>query len=320
MPFSPRPQAASERHCPQPGLKGSTTMRSKAIWKTKYLLMNGLSRVPFNEKLHFAAQRLLGKHSLDAEEMFGRAAELFRVLRRAGGNVQGKTVLEIGTGWFPFAALLSYLFGAREVVTVDIHPWLTLGNAVKTFEHAQRLGEGVLEKVGADRADFAERCRTASRSASAARHLDGFFAPLGIRYLPKTDLLVADIPDGSVDVVFSSNVLEHIPPEVLAEIHGKTGRLAREGGFAVHRFNPDDHYKNLSGSSVSFLEYDERGWRLLGGYGLAYHNRLRTVELTLQRFPILHSFPRRRASCAPTPPPSYRRVGRQPAGRLAPEP
>lgn len=253
-------------------------MRSRTLWKAKYLMMNAISKVPFHEKIHFAGQRLFGRHRLDAEEMFGRALELFLLLRRAGGEVKGRTVLEIGTGWFPFAAALSSLYGAKEVLTFDIHPWLTLKNAVLTFEHAARLGEKTLEKVGGERGEFERRRREALRLGASARRLEDFLLPLGIRYMPKTDLLETGLPEGSVDVVFSSNVLEHIPPDVLERMHAKTAKLAREGAYAVHRFNPDDHYKTLSGSTVSFLEYDEARWRRLGGYGLAYHNRMRTVE------------------------------------------
>lgn len=174
--------------------------------------------------------------------------------------------------------MLSYLLGAKEVLTVDIHPWLKRRHAVETFEAARRYGGELAKAVGVSRADFAARCDVIARSAEQSGTVDEFFAPTTIRYLPKTDLLKADLPARSVDVVFSSNVLEHIPPDVLEAIHRRAAELAREGGVALHRFNPDDHFKTLSGSSITFLEYSEAAWRRLGGYGLSYHNRLRSAE------------------------------------------
>lgn len=253
-------------------------MKNRALWKCKHRLMNGLSRLPFNERIHFLGQRVLGKHALDAEEMFGRAIELFLLLRRAGGDVRGKAVLEIGTGWFPFTAVLAHLFGAEQVVTVDIHPWLKRKNALLTLEHAYRLASDVVDQVGVSRQEIAKRYGAFKGAACAANSVEELLAAANIRYMAKTDLLQADIPAESMDVVFSSNVLEHIPCATLEAIHAKTAELTRHGGYAVHRFNPDDHYKNLSGSSVSFLEYEERAWRGLGGFGLAFHNRMRTAE------------------------------------------
>ncbi len=40
-------------------------MKSQTRYEWKYRLMNALSKMPFRERIHFAGQRLLGKHELD---------------------------------------------------------------------------------------------------------------------------------------------------------------------------------------------------------------------------------------------------------------
>ena len=256
-----------------------TLLRSKKVWLLKYLLMNMVSRLPFHEELHYRAQALLGRHELDAPPtMLRRSTELFRLLRHVGERVEGRVVFEIGTGWFPFTAILAHLLGAREVITVDIHPWLKLDHAAETLDAIRRLAGPAVEAMGGVPAEFERRTRALSERARAAKTVDELFRPADVRYMPHTDLLQADFPDGTVDVVFSSNVLEHIPPDVLADIHRRTARMATPRGVAIHRVNPDDHFKALAGSSIAFLEYDERAWRWLGGYGLSYHNRLRSRE------------------------------------------
>ena len=60
-----------------------------------------------------------------------------------------------------------------------------------------------MEKAGGEREEFEKRRREAARLGASARRLEDFLLPLGISYMPKTDLLEADLPEESVDVVFS---------------------------------------------------------------------------------------------------------------------
>jgi hypothetical protein len=85
------------------------------------------------------------------------------------------------------------------------------------------------------------------------------------------------LPEGSVDVVLSSNVFEHIPPEILATIHRESYRILKPDGVAAHRIDPGDHFSicDRSITTANFLRYSRAGWWWFGGSGLAYHNRLR---------------------------------------------
>jgi len=251
--------------------------RSKA-WMIKAFFINMMSRVPFHEQMHFFGQKLLGKHKLDAPEMFRRSLELFRLLRHIGGSVRNGVVLEIGTGWFPFVPILSYLAGAKQVFTVDIHPWLRLHNTVKTIRALSDFLNSLNDKTGHNRESVIRRYRFVNTLAQKVASLDELLTPLHIEYICPYDITTCDLPDKSVDVAFSSNVLEHVPPDTLLKMHCELGRLLSDGGFALHRFNSGDHFENFTGSSINFLKFSERTWRLLGGYGLSYHNRMRSYE------------------------------------------
>ena len=253
-------------------------MKSNAAWMCKYALINLISRLPGHEWLHFMGQKLLGKHRLDAPEMLRRAIEPYRLARYAGGKIEDSVILEIGTGWFPFVPLLGHLLGARSVLTVDIHPWLTMKHLRRTIEAVRNLSDTVTAKLGITAAHVQARCDQLLVRAGNTQTPAELLQHANVRYLSQTDLLEVDIPSESVDLILSSNVLEHIPPDVLRAIHARTAELARPDGLAVHRFNPDDHFKTLSGSTVTFLSYSDSAWRWLGGRGLSYHNRLRTAE------------------------------------------
>lgn len=80
------------------------------------------------------------------------------------------------------------------------------------------------------------------------------------------------LPDRSVDIVFSSNVLEHIPH--LVEIHAEFARVLRPGGYCVHVM-PSVTWRwwtFLSG----FANAVPASWRLTAG--LAYRNRGRRLR------------------------------------------
>jgi SAM-dependent methyltransferase len=86
------------------------------------------------------------------------------------------------------------------------------------------------------------------------------------------------LPAQSFDLVMSSNVFEHIPPSELRRIVAESRRLLRPGGVSAHHIDTADHFATDERiTSVNFLKYSPRAWRLISR-GLAYHNRLRCRE------------------------------------------
>ena len=88
-------------------------------------------------------------------------------------------------------------------------------------------------------------------------------------------------------------MFEHIPPDVIRGIVKESRRVLKPGGFHAHHINPGDHSAfDPSVSTVNFLRYSARAWYLIGGSGIAYHNRLRGVDLVKLfedgRFPVKH--------------------------------
>ncbi|RJP75630.1 MAG: SAM-dependent methyltransferase [Desulfobacteraceae bacterium] len=80
------------------------------------------------------------------------------------------------------------------------------------------------------------------------------------------------LPDGSVDLIFSASVLEHIrhPEAVLSE----SARILRPDGYMINYVDLRDHFSNYP---FEMFKYSERMWNLLtkqsGGAG--YQNRWR---------------------------------------------
>jgi hypothetical protein len=100
-----------------------------------------------------------------------------------------------------------------------------------------------------------------------------------IEYRMPCDAATTMLPAGTVDYVFSANVLEHVPKPTIAAIFTEAHRLLRSGGLMYHHINPGDHFaQDTRITTANFLRYSSLTWYLLGGSGVAYHNRLRGAD------------------------------------------
>jgi SAM-dependent methyltransferase len=180
-----------------------------------------------------------------------------RLLRDAGANLSG-TVLELGSGWLPVVPLLFYLAGAERLLLTDIQRLMD----ERTVEEAKRTLRESATKV-ADKLGLAEG-EVRARLDRPFPH--DYFVPWNPR----------DLADGSVDVVISRTVLEHIPPDVLEGYMPEFARILRPGGMMCHVIDNSDHWEHhdKSISRLHFLRYEEGLlWRTL--CVRRYQNRLR---------------------------------------------
>lgn len=246
-------------------------------WKVKAHSLAILSRVPGGRHLYRTLQMLLRTDRTPVEEYVRRALEIVQMVKDAGNDPAKGTYLEIGTGWKPYLPFLLSLIGAERVITMDVNPWLTPGSATETFAALGAWLRLIASETGTELDVVERRYRDA---AAHAADLPALLRHLRVDYRYPGDARSTGLAEQTVDVVCSSNVLEHLPPDVIREMQREAQRILRPGGLSVHRFNPEDHYCSVDRSitAVNFLQYSERQWRWYGGTGLAYHNRLRCCQ------------------------------------------
>ena len=159
---------------------------------------------------------------------------------------------------------------------MDLNPWLTITTATLTTRAMRERAGQIASALQIDESEIAARLEPAIQARSLAEWLQ----VTGIDYSAGRELNAIDYPSATFAGVFSSNVLEHVTPAALAAIHRETLRLLSDDGVAVHRINPEDHFKevdpNITGAN--FLQYSSAEWHWYGGSGLAYHNRLRCCQ------------------------------------------
>ena len=246
-------------------------------WKAKAHVLAVLSRVPGGRFLYHRLQQIAGTNPIDAQRDMGRAFELVDLIHESGETVDGARMVEIGTGWHPFAPMLFALGGAQSITTIDVNPWLTVEATKESWIALEPYLTEIAVRLDQREEDVRARYDQVSVHAET---LPEILDPLGIRYVYPGDARQTGLESASVDIVFSSNVLEHIPHEIQTEIHTESLRILRPDGLSVHRFNPQDHYSTVDSSIThsNFLRYSSQEWHWYGGSGLAYHNRLRGTE------------------------------------------
>lgn len=249
-------------------------------WTRKARIQRVFSRTPVvGDRLYFAMQRRIGSLEPNPFLRIDNHVAMLRLLRQQGVDAVDARCVEVGTGHHPSLPILFHLCGAREVVTVDLNrrlQWQDVSALMrKLVEHRTRLHETYVAE------GLAEAAVLDGRLEAMAAEVDqpqAFFERAGIRYVAPGDAAdLAELADGSVDIHFSSNVLEHIPGPVLHDIFVEARRVLGTDGLAVHVVDPSDHYAQSDSSIplLNFLQYSQREWDRLADNRFAYHNRLR---------------------------------------------
>jgi SAM-dependent methyltransferase len=245
-------------------------------WRVKVGIQFVLARLPYGTNFNhwlqlvnqsYTPQRVRDRVLLNAE-IVGRIAK-FAALRRA-------TIVEVGTGWELIGPLILSLFEPDAIYTFDLRRHLRFNIVRKVL----RQIEAEIDKICAlCDLDCAAAKRQVRRMADAPT-LNDVLALAKIVYIAPGDAARTGLPDGSLDLFFSREVMEHLTEPVLLDILRESKRLLKPSGVAFHAIEPGDHYANAKAglSRVNFLQYSERSWNFWVSNKLSYHNRWRARQ------------------------------------------
>ena len=183
----------------------------------------------------------------------GYAEEVFRVHAAHWPAGTAPTILELGPGDSLYSALLGFRAGAARTWLVDVGPFATpdialYGRAAEQYGLAHRDWASIEEMLAEVRGEYRTK---------------------GIESL-------REIPDGSVDFIWSHAVLEHVRRAEFAATARELARILRRGGRMSHLVDFKDHL----GGALNSLRFSEARWEgdLLSSSGF-YTNRLRLSEV-----------------------------------------
>lgn len=169
------------------------------------------------------------------------------LMRACGLAPAGKTIMEVGSGWFPLIPLLYRCLGAKHVVMTDVSAHMD----IETLHTARRF---VLEHLP-------ELAGTLNFDARQDWLRGGSFEDLGLAYLAPFDPMRSEL---EVDMIVSRTVLEHIEPRVLKALAVRWHSFVKPKGFMVHSVDHSDHREHVDKtlSRIDFLTWSETAWDL----------------------------------------------------------
>ncbi|WP_309630369.1 methyltransferase domain-containing protein [Brevundimonas sp.] len=223
-------------------------------WRLKIAAKVVLSRLG----IPYEGWRKLGLFRLGRMDRPDYALKIFdlHILRAIpDGRLDGKTVLEIGPGDSLASAVTARAHGAAEALLVDA------GAYASRDVDLYRAMAAALEARGLPPPDLSD-----------AATLEDVLAHCSARYLTTGVDAFADMPDASVDLIWSHSVLEHIPLKQLPHLFGEMRRVLKPEGLISHNIDFQDHLAH----GLNSLRFSEAAWEspTMANAGF-YTNRVR---------------------------------------------
>ena len=218
------------------------------------------------------------RHAPDPFPNLEDAATIATELRELGFRLDGRRVMEVGSGRRLDMPIAFYLLGAGSTATFDLHQYLRPEYALAAVRVMLERHNDLLRIFGplVDSAQLANRLGT----LAAVQTIEQLLATTGIEYHAPADATHTGFPAGSIDLQFSYTVFEHIPREVLLGILTECTRLLKPGGYACHHIDLSDHFAHDDPSItfLNFLQFSDEEWSKYNDNQFAYQNRLRVTD------------------------------------------
>ena len=211
----------------------------------------------------------------NGDGVLAQSLSLLRAIEKDGYSISGKIVLELGTGWEPIVPLLFYLKDARHIISIDrnrlLFPVSIIRSAEFLIKRADHISKEINVPVSVIKSKLAALGNGDLKSLLSAMKMD-YRSPSDARRILQAD--------DSVDIVFSHNVLEHIPPGVIREIFSEFRRILAPDGRMCHMIDNTDHWahQDKTITYVNFLKFGDTLWNFFQINPLDYQNRLRHSE------------------------------------------
>jgi hypothetical protein len=145
--------------------------------------------------------------------------------------------------------------GAARVYAYDLNRLATTEQVNDVVRQLRSLGRGDWAEISS-LDDLAERYR--------------------IQYCAPGDARRTGLPDATVDLIYSTSTLEHIPEEDIAKILAECRRISSPHALMSFVIDYHDHYGSADSriTRFNFYRYNDAQWRKFNPRG-HYQNRLR---------------------------------------------
>lgn len=227
-------------------------------WWVKVICKLGLSRMPF-------AYSMWNRLNLFRHGNMDKPEYAYGVFKKHFNRIfsenypRNSVVLELGPGDSLFSAVIAYAFGAGKSYLVDVGNYARLD--VKPYEG---LVDYLLQK------------QLQVQSLKDFCSVEHLLEICNAEYLTGGLSSLYNIPDKSVDFIFSHAVLEHVKAEEFLQVLREIRRIIRDNGISSHRIDLTDHM----GGALNNLRFPQKVWESeFFSKSSFYTNRIRYYEM-----------------------------------------
>jgi len=180
-------------------------------------------------------------------------------------------VLELGTGWVHWESLFTRMFYEIDATLFDVWDNRQF-DGFRTYATALREA---LPALSSRPAAQRERAADLLDRVLTRRSFEEVYAMLGWRYLIDAEGRLDAIADHSIDLVYSSDVMEHIPETTLPTLAASLRRILAAGGHASQMIVEADHLciYDREAHPKTYLRFDDRTWKRWFENDVQYVNR-----------------------------------------------
>ncbi|MBA3318020.1 MAG: class I SAM-dependent methyltransferase, partial [Gemmatimonadales bacterium] len=242
-------------------------------WWLKCIAQRVLSHVPSGYRLN-ALWRSKTRVTVLNTGVLRQGIRYVRTLRELGFGLEGRVALEVGPGWNPVIPYILRLAGCRKVVLCDATPHLTpslLRATVRQMREVAGVLASELEVTGATVEETLPRL--------GPQNFSRLLTESGFEYRAPCDLDQAEDLAGSIDLISSHAVLEHVPRTRLMSLLRAMHRLLRPEGLAIHFIDHADHWHHFDPGigPINFLKFPGWWWAVINS-PISHQNRLRSGQ------------------------------------------
>ena len=243
-------------------------------WKTKAVIQRILSSFPGGVQVNYALQRYVTRTLPESETIFTDRVQIAqrhieKLLAHGGGRLEDKLFFEFGAGRDLCGPLVFYSMGVTRQRLVDLQ-----------FLLRPFLVNDTLRRLRRDAARFH---LPLSPAHFVREDKEGCLEDLrhhyGIDFVAPSDARCTGLADGAVDIITSTNTLEHIPPTDIASILKELRRILAPDGRLSFLVDYQDHWSYFDSNInvYNFLCYSAAEWAPYNP-DLNYQNRLRHAD------------------------------------------
>lgn len=245
-------------------------------WYLKGLAFKAISLLPGGVKLYNYAQHNISRSTKATRPRAEQKLQIgllywnwLKQNKRTAVITDG-SVLDYGSGWHPTIPIFFYSLGAKKQLLLDVNHLLTPQLVADTVEVARVVMEDPAWPGGK------ELVRQPMLPAVSEDSLTEILGRYGIEYHAPFQTVYAG-ERNSIDAVFSTQVLQHIPDEIMVDVFRQIYSWLKPGGIFLATIHMTFQFAapDTNPREYQHLTFSPRAWKALFSSRLMHFNRFK---------------------------------------------